>query len=97
MRLKLGCPSADEIARLAAAKATREVILHNRGVANEVYVAKSGRLARYALDEFIDVLDPYFNDIHELLLKVGDDLGDTVVAKFPHAHHGLPTAFAARS
>ena len=82
-RLKLGCPTADEIARLAEAKATRDVVMHNQGVVNEVYIAKSGAHARHPLGEFIDVPDPYLNDVWELLLKIVADLADAVVAKFP--------------
>jgi hypothetical protein len=81
-KLKLGCPGADEVARFAEEKATRDVIMHNRRVVNEVYVAKSGSLARYAAGEFIDIPDPYHRDVWTLLLKIVADLSDAMIAKF---------------
>ncbi|MBA4191506.1 MAG: hypothetical protein C0467_26300 [Planctomycetaceae bacterium] len=82
-RLKLGCPSAAEIERLAEAKATRDLLIHNRGVVNEVYIAKAGTLARFAVGQFIDLPEPYHQDIWELLLKVVAEMSDAIIAKFP--------------
>ena len=36
-KAKLGCPSADEIERIAAAKASRDVFAHHRGIASKIY------------------------------------------------------------
>src|SRR5262245_5812311 len=38
-RAKLGRPTADEIVALAEIKASRDVLVHNRGVVNKVYLA----------------------------------------------------------
>jgi hypothetical protein len=35
-RAKLGCPTPDEIERLAEAKASRDILAHSRGVANKI-------------------------------------------------------------
>jgi hypothetical protein len=48
-KVTLGCPSITEIERIAEAKATRDVIVHNRGIANRTYEAKAGNLARFRL------------------------------------------------
>src|SRR5260370_3061055 len=45
-RAKLGCPTTDDIDRIAEATASRDVLVHNRGVASKMYVAKPGILAR---------------------------------------------------
>ncbi len=45
-KAKLGCPSREEIDRLAEAKASRDALVRNRGVASSVYVSKAGGLAR---------------------------------------------------
>ncbi|VTT97696.1 Uncharacterized protein OS=Rhodopirellula maiorica SM1 GN=RMSM_04820 PE=4 SV=1 [Gemmataceae bacterium] len=82
-RLKLGCPSAAEVERIAEAKATRDVLMHNRGVVNEVYVAKAGALARFTAGQFIDIPEPYHQDLWEMLLKVVAELSDATAAKFP--------------
>jgi hypothetical protein len=82
-RLKLGCPTADEIARVAEAKATRDVVVHNNGVINETYLTKSGSHARYKLGEFIDLPDQYHNEILSLYTKVVSDVCDSLCVKFP--------------
>ena len=38
----LGCPTADEIERLAETKASRDILVHNKGVVNATYLAKAG-------------------------------------------------------
>jgi hypothetical protein len=80
-KAKLGCPTADEIERIAEAKATRDVIVHNRGVANRVYVMKAGRLARYREGERIDIPSHYHRETWELLRKVAADMSNAAIAK----------------
>ena len=58
-RAKLGCPTPDEISRVSEAKATRDVLTHNRGVATKSYEAKAKPLARYADGERIEVGEAY--------------------------------------
>lgn len=82
-RLKLDCPTAEEVERLAEAKATRDVFVHNRGVANEVYVRKAGTRARHPAGEVIDLPDAYHNETWELLMKVVADVSAKMLAKFP--------------
>jgi hypothetical protein len=43
----LGCPATEEIEKLAEIKASRDILVHNNGVANAIYVGKAGRRARY--------------------------------------------------
>ncbi len=66
-KVKLGCPTADEIDRFAEAKATRDVLIHNRGVASKSYEAKAGRFARYKDGERIDIPEHYHRETWELL------------------------------
>jgi len=46
---KLGCPNQEEIERLAEIKASRDVLVHNDGIANSIYVYKSMGRARSAI------------------------------------------------
>src|SRR5206468_2578675 len=46
-KAKLGCLTSDEIDRFAEAKASRDVLVHNRGVATKTYESKAGKQARY--------------------------------------------------
>lgn len=80
-RAKLGCPSPEEIGRIAEAKATRDVFVHNRGIANNSYLAKAGELARVAVGEFAELPGPYHRAVWDLLRKVVADIADAALAK----------------
>jgi hypothetical protein len=82
-KAKLGCPTVDEIEQIAEAKAARDVLVHNRGVANKIYELKAGKFARYKDGQPIDIPDPYHHQIWELLRKVVDDVSNAALAKFP--------------
>jgi hypothetical protein len=43
-------------------KATRDVLIHNRGIVNEKYLEKAGVIARGQLDEEIPLTSKYFGD-----------------------------------
>src|SRR5262249_22584128 len=53
--VKLGCPTTDEIERIAEIKASRDILIHNQGIVNAVYVAKAGSKARYQIGELLEV------------------------------------------
>lgn len=80
-KVKLGCPTVDEVDRIAEAKATRDVLIHNRGVATKAYESKAGRLARFHDGELLDIPQPYHRQIWELLRKVAADVCDAALAK----------------
>jgi hypothetical protein len=79
----LGCPTADEIDRIAEAKASRDVLAHNRGIASKTYESKAGKLARYKEGDRIDIPELYHRETWELLRKVVDDLSNAASAKAP--------------
>ena len=58
-KAKLGCPTPDEIEKIAEAKASRDVLVHNRGVAGKTYESKAGKLARYKDGQRIEILEHY--------------------------------------
>jgi hypothetical protein len=82
-KAKLGCPSADLIERFAEAKASRDILVHNRGVVNAAYRTKAGRLARYEAGEFIDIPDPYHHATWELLNTLVASIADAALGKSP--------------
>jgi hypothetical protein len=82
-KVKLGCPTADEIDRIAEAKASRDALVHNRGIAGKTYESKAGRFARYKDGERIDISEPYHRQIWELIRKVVADISNTAIAKVP--------------
>ena len=78
---RLGCPSAEEIERLAEIKATRDILIHNKGIANPIYVSKAGRYARYKDGETMDIPEPYHRESWELIKKVIGDVSNAVLSK----------------
>lgn len=82
-RVKLGCPTPDEIDRIAEAKASRDVLVHNRGVASKIYEFKAGRLARYKDGQRIDIPEHYHRETWELFRKVIADISNAAIAKVP--------------
>jgi len=82
-KVKLGCPTADEIDHSAEAKASRDVLVHNRGVASKTYESKAGKLARYKDGQRIDIPEHYHRETWELLRKVVTDISNAAVAKVP--------------
>jgi hypothetical protein len=82
-KVKLGCPTEDEVERIAEAKASRDVLVHNRGIAGKSYVSKAGNLARYQEGERIEISEDYHRETWELLRKVVADISDAAIAKLP--------------
>ncbi len=79
--MKLGCPTADEIDRIAEAKATRDVLVHNRGMASRVYESKAGKLARFTDGHKIDISEDYHRHTWELIRKTVTDVSNAAIAK----------------
>jgi hypothetical protein len=83
---KLGCPTAAEIAKLAEIKATRDILVHNKGIVNATYLDKSGSLARVKEGENLELPGPYHRESWETIKKVVGDLSDAVSKKAqPHS------------
>jgi hypothetical protein len=80
-KVKLGCPSVGEIDRITEAKASRDVIVHGRGMVGPTYLAKAGGLARFQLGDRIEIPEPYHRLTWELLHKVVADVSDAAIAK----------------
>lgn len=80
-RIGLPLPPATEIDRLAEAKATRDVLVHNRGAVDAGYRTKAGALARFTVGQRIDLPKPYHRRTWELVAKLVADLADAAAVK----------------
>lgn len=78
---KLGCPTATEIGRLAEIKASRDILAHNKGVANAIYVSKAGKLARCVAEETLEISEQYLRQSWETIRKVVRDVSVAAVKK----------------
>jgi hypothetical protein len=79
--VKLDCPSDDEIDALAEVKATRDVLEHNAGVVNDVYLRKAGKKARHALGDRVEIDDNYHLESWRLIKKAVADLSGVALAR----------------
>lgn len=79
--VKLGCPSGDEIERLAEIKASRDVLVHNRGLANVIYEEKAAGRKRYVAGEKLEIPETYHRESWELIRKVVADVSTAAIAK----------------
>ena len=82
-KVKLGCPTVDEIDRIAEVKASRDVLVHNRGIAGKAYESKAGKLARFTDRQRIDIPERYHREAWELIRKVVTDVSNAAMAKVP--------------
>jgi hypothetical protein len=78
---KLGCPEPDDIDRLAEIKASRDTLVHSRGVANETYLAKSGSGARCQIGERLEFSDQYHRESWETIKRIVRDVSDAAIRK----------------
>lgn len=82
-KAKLGCPTADEIKQVAEAKASRDLLIHNRGIANKTYESKAEHFARFREGERIDIPEHYHRATWELFRKLVSDISSAALAKVP--------------
>ncbi|MEJ7638228.1 MAG: hypothetical protein WKF75_09710 [Singulisphaera sp.] len=80
-KAKLGCPSFDEIERIAEAKASRDVLVHGRGIVGKTYESKAGNRARYQDGDRIAITDQYHRETWDLLRGVISDISNAGIAK----------------
>ncbi len=81
----LGCPTTTEIEKMAEIKASRDILVHNNGVVNAIYVGKAGRRARYRDGQKLEVSEQYHRESWETIKKVVHDLAAAAVAKARHS------------
>lgn len=82
-RIGITPPPVADVDQLAEAKASRDVLVHNRGVTDAAYQTKAGALARYPVGQQIDIPKPYHRAVWELLGKLVSDISAAAVAKAP--------------
>jgi hypothetical protein len=81
-RVKIDGPSADELGRVAEAKAARDAIVHGDGFATALYEQKvPAAFRRFAPGDEIEITGPYHREVWLLFLKVVADTGDALAAK----------------
>ena len=78
---QLGCPTQDQIQRLAEIKASRDVLVHNNGIANSIYVDKSVGQARSADGDTLELPEHYHRESWQLIKQVVSDVAEAGINK----------------
>lgn len=79
--VNLGRPTADEIEALSEIKASRDILVHGRGVANAIYVSKAGKRARCAAGEQLDLPERYHRESWGLIRRVSHEVAEAAIAR----------------
>lgn len=79
--VRLGVPTEEAISQLAEMKATRDIFIHNRGVANAIYEEKAGVRKRFAAGEKMDVPEGYHRATWQLIKAVVREVSDAAIEK----------------
>lgn len=74
-------PAEHDIARLAEIKASRDVLVHNNGIANAVYVRKAGPLARRNDGEKLSISSTYHRESWAVIERLIRDLSAAAIVK----------------
>jgi hypothetical protein len=80
-RARLGVPSKQQIEQLAEMKASRDVLVHNRGIVNQAYLLKAGSTARFADGARLEITAPYLRDSRLLLTEVVQRTSEKAIEK----------------
>ncbi|MCH7989490.1 MAG: hypothetical protein IID46_10145, partial [Planctomycetes bacterium] len=78
---QLGCPSEDQIKKIAEIKASRDALVHNNGIANSIYVKKSMGRARFADGEELKISEQYHRESWQLIKQVVADVANAGINK----------------
>lgn len=78
---KLGCPTQEQVERLAEVKASRDVLVHNKGIANSVYVDKSLGRSRFKEGDKLEIPEDYHRDSWQLIRQVVSDVAAAGITK----------------
>jgi hypothetical protein len=80
-RVKLELPTSEQIRQLAEIKASRDLLVHNRGIVNATYLDKAGILARYRDGDQIEIREAYLTESWSLISQVVTDLATGAMGK----------------
>jgi hypothetical protein len=78
---RLGCPNRDQIERLAEIKASRDVLVHNKGIASAIYVEKSLGRGRCGDGEVLEIPEYYHRESWQLIKQVISEVADAAITK----------------
>ncbi len=79
--VNIGAPSVHDIEKLSEIKASRDILVHNNGIANQIYLQKSGTLARVTDGERISIGPDYWNASWNHLRDMTETVGNLTASR----------------
>ncbi|MCA9000245.1 MAG: hypothetical protein KDA80_24820 [Planctomycetaceae bacterium] len=79
--VNLGCPSEELIRQIVEIKASRDVLVHNSGIVNAIYVSKSGELARFVAGDKLELPESYHRQSWELIKQLVTEVANSAIEK----------------
>lgn len=70
-------------------KATRDIYIHNQGIANDIYISKAGSHARVAVGDKLPVNIPYFLGAYECCISLGEKIKKELHQIWPSTNYDL--------
>jgi hypothetical protein len=70
-----------DVEHIAEIKATRDIVAHNAGIANDIYIVKAGKAARAAVGETLPVTRPYTYESARFLKEMIKKMTDAATAR----------------
>jgi hypothetical protein len=74
-------PDAHTLGQLAEAKATRDLLVHNNGVVNKIYMRKAGINARAKIGERIPLSGTYLADVWRIIIATVNRISEVLIQK----------------
>lgn len=79
--VNITAPSKDQIDAISEIKASRDIIVHNEGIANEIYISKAGSLSRAKSGDRLAFDHVYAFESWKILNTVIKDVGQQISKK----------------
>lgn len=79
--INIGKISQEKIEKISEAKAARDILVHNSGKVNQIYIDKSGNAARFKIGDQIDMSGEYTLNVWTLFIEVLTENIDLIISK----------------
>jgi hypothetical protein len=79
--VKIASPTEAQVDQLAEVKASRDLLVHNSGIVNSIYLDKAGTRARHQIKEKIEISPEYFRESWSLVRTVIDNVAGETIAR----------------
>jgi len=77
----LNYPTKDEILIISEIKASRDILVHNQGIVNSIYLEKAGNISRFKENELLEITNDYFNESWQIIKEVVIGISDKIIRK----------------